>query len=229
MDVITRLKTYLSDNEITPRSFAIKCGIDPSNFQKMLKGEQVISEKTIKKISANSLLNRDWLITGKGERLKEPDGNSLFLGTARPAIQEDTIPVRFFEVSPTATFQEFCSGMSEQPSTINILPNSHESIDDSYCVFEVCGESMAPQIQNKARVLCKEITPTRWHSLRDGVIVIAYADKFVIKRVAKNRLEAENFILLSSDNPNYPDTDKAYLGDIRCVFKAVRVISQPIF
>lgn len=179
-------------------------------------------------------INIDWLLTGEGSMSNEelePVGNAELLGIQVPAIAEATVPVRFFEPEPSATFKEFCEGMNESPETINILPEQSDHIDELSCVFKVSGDSMAPQIQNGAKVLCREVIPSRWHYVRKGVIAIVYDDRFVIKRVEKNCLDhiGDNYILLSSDNPEYPGKEKAYLGNIRCIFEVIRVISQRVY
>lgn len=155
-------------------------------------------------------------------------GNAEFVGVAAKAFDDVTFPVRFFEVTPTATFQEFCAGMSEEPDTTYFIPRPNDQLDESYCVFEVYGDSMAPQIQSHARVLCQEIQSSRWHYISECVIVIAYKDRFVIKRVDINNLSTENYMILSSDNPDYPDREKVWRNEIRAIFRAKRIISSDI-
>ena len=151
------------------------------------------------------------------------------LGHAQRISSDEAVNVKYYEISPTASFVSFCNEMSEDADSVKIIPEHNEVLDDSYCVFKVTGESMAPQIQDQARVLCREVNPTRWHQLRDCIVAIAYDDKFVIKRIQKNKLESSNYLVLASDNPEYPDTEKVSVSSIRCVFKAVRIISQRIF
>ena len=207
--------------------FANKVGISKQTLNNWLK--RGISKDAPQKIlTAFPEINPDWLFTCKGEMLRSQDSNGLFIGNATPVISEDTVTIRYFEVTPTATFQEFCSGASESPTTINIIPINNEVLDDSYCVFEVSGESMAPQIQNHSRVLCQEVSPSRWHNLSECVVVIAYADKFVIKRIVLNHLSTENYIVLASDNPEFPTRETVQLSDIRAIFRAKRIISQDI-
>ena len=177
-------------------------------------------------------LNLVWLQTGEGNMLNdysEPKANAELLGIAVPAPREATVAVRFFEPEPSATFREFCVGVNETPDTINILPEKSDQIDELSCVFTVSGNSMSPQIHDKAKVLCREVIPSRWHYIRNGVIAIVYDDRFVIKRVKKNCLDNGDYIVLSSDNPDYPETEKAYLGSIRCIYEVIRVISQRVY
>ncbi|MDE6065229.1 MAG: hypothetical protein K2G27_00210 [Duncaniella sp.] len=194
--------------------------------------ENIGSKKLEGILLAYPEINRVWLITGEGDMLiqeSEPQANAEFLGRAVEANREATVPVRFYEPSPTATFQEFCAGVNEAPESINILPEPFDNIDESSCVFRVSGDSMSPQIQDKAKILCREVNPSRWHYINQGVIAIVYDDRFVIKRVKKNYLDTDNYILLCSDNPDYPDTEKAYLGSIRCIYEVIRVISQRVY
>lgn len=221
-----RLKTFIKSQGLKIRPFEISIGAANGYVSGMVN---TIGPKFLNAILEKyPKLNREWLLYGEGEMLKSNVGNAELIGGASAAISEDTVAVRFFEVSPSATFQEFCAGTSEDATTVNIIPAANESLDDSYCVFEISGESMAPQIQPHARVLCQEVPPTRWHSISGGVIVIAYADRFVIKRVAANRLQTEDYIELSSDNPDYPQHEIVPLSDIRAIFRARRIISSEI-
>lgn len=224
-DILDRLKEALSipsDQELGNTLGVSKAAI--SNWRKR---NSIYFERVF---SVCEHINFDWVMTGEGNMMhsdQEPRGNAELLGFAVPAPREATVPVRFYEPEPSATFREFCVGVNESPDTINILPEQADTIDDLSCVFVVSGDSMAPQIQNKAKILCREVIPSRWHYVH-GVIAIVYDDRFVIKRVKKNCLDDGNYILLSSDNPDYPGTEKAYLGGIRCIFEVIRVISQRV-
>ena len=182
----------------------------------------------------NNIISESWLLTGEGSMLKaetkDTDNRAEMLGYAFRAStpEEGVSSVRFFSVTPSATFQDFCCSDTEQPEYIPIIAPQGETIDDSSCVFEVHGDSMLPQIPDHAKVLCREIPPSRWHLVSDGVVVIAYADRFVIKRVVKNKLGAEDFITLGSDNPDYPATETVARADIRCMFQARQILSSPI-
>ncbi len=224
---IIKLKNFLG---ISYKRIAEETGLNTyQTLYDIKNGKHGISKEVADKISVRYLnINKVWLLTGEGEMLNQNNDVVQNLGTPKSALNENLTSVRFFMVTPTATFQEFCSGASESPDTISILQVDGDVLDDSACVFEVSGNSMAHQIQSGAQILCNEVSPTRWHTLRGGVVVIAYGDKFVIKRILHNYLDCENYLILGSDNPDYPETQKVSLSDIRCIFKAVRVISQPI-
>lgn len=233
MDTKEIISTVLNREKVSASAFAKSIGITPTQIYDLQSGK-------IKNISANvgnkivakyPNYNLAWLISGNGDMLinESSDGNAVMLGKAQRINSDEAITVKYYEISPTASFVSFCNEMSEDADSIKIIPEHNEVLDDSYCVFKVTGESMAPQIQDQARVLCREVNPTRWHQLRDCIVAIAYDDKFVIKRIQKNKLESGNYLVLASDNPDYPDTEKVSVSSIRCVFKAVRIISQRIF
>ena len=230
MTLKDRLIDFIEFKGLTAKKFEEHVGLSNAAVSKM--GDNT-RRSTIDKISNKfPELNRTWLLTGEGNMIiseSEPQANAEFLGRAVEANREATVPVRFYEPSPTATFQEFCAGVNEAPESINILPEPFDNIDESSCVFRVSGDSMSPQIQDKAKILCREVNPSRWHYINQGVIAIVYDDRFVIKRVKKNYLDTDNYILLCSDNPDYPDTEKAYLGSIRCIYEVIRVISQRVY
>lgn len=220
-----RLIYFLNGINISKSEFGRRIGVSSAFVTSIRKS---IQPDKIQSISLEfPELNIQWLLTGEGEMLKdsEPEANATLIGSASTS---PLIEVRYFEVSPSATFQEFVSDVSDASTTIGIpaIPGLH--IDDSYCVFQVYGDSMAPQIHNKSRILCREINPTRWHTLHDCVIVIAYSDKFVIKRLIRNELDTANRLTLASDNPEFPDQHTIAQSDIHCIFQAVQLINSPI-
>lgn len=226
MDLKDRVLSYIQHLGLTTQKFEQLVGLSNGAVSKMGNNTR---RSTLDKISNYfPEINPNWLLTGEGRMLRSDESNATLVGNAIHAITEDTTSVRFFEVTPTATFQEFCSDISESPSQINLIPEPGEKFDETYCVFEVFGESMSPQIHSRARVLCQEVTPTKWHSLHNCVVVIAYANRFVIKRISANHLQTDDYLILTSDNPDYPNKETVQLSDIRAIFQAKRVISSQI-
>ncbi len=232
MGLNDRVLKFIAHKGLAAQKFERLVGLSNGAVNKM--GDNT-RKSTLDKIS-NTFpeLNRVWLLTGEGEMLKpkeqKTDGNAEMVGRAFRASTPDegVANVRFFAVTPTATFQEFCDGESEDPEYIPVIAPANEYIDESSCVFEIHGESMLPMIPDKARVLCREIPPTKWHNISEGVIVIAYRDRFVIKRVIKNRLGNDDYLVIASDNPDYPGEETVSRADIRCIFQARQVLSYPI-
>lgn len=234
-DILLRIRQLMKKLGFNISGFAKKIDVSQPNLSQILKGNRSCGDAILNKIVMATGCSKNWLLTGEGEMLpssKKPMGNVELLGEVREIIEEETVPVKFFELNPTAGFsmQYF---LSEEVSTINIIPSHGERLGDDYCAFKVKGESMAPQIQSNALILCQEIPPTRWYSIGEAVVVIVYEKEGesygVLKRIKDNRLNDHNYLLLSSDNPEYPHTEKVALAEIRCIFRAVRVLSQRIY
>lgn len=221
-----RLSAYLEYKGVSKSEFGRTIGVSSAYVSSMRKSIQ--PDKLALMAVAYTDLNTDWLLTGIGEMLKsDEESNVELLGRAHSPIMEDTVEVRFFDVNPTATFQDFCESASEAYDTTRIIPLRGERLDDSYCVFEIHGDSMAPTVLSHSRILCKNIPPQQWHHA-DGVIVIAYASKVVLKRVKHNDLDGGNLLTLTSDNPDY-GSEVVQLADIHCIYKAKRIVSQDIY
>ena len=232
MSIKERIEIFIEKQGIRRSAFEKACGFS-NGYTRNLK-ENPSATKIEDILKAYPDLNRVWLLSGEGEMLrpdaKDAGDRAEMLGMPFPAStpEEGVSSVRFFSVTPSASFQDFCCSESERPEYIPVIAPPGEHIDESSCVFEVHGDSMLPQIPDHAKILCREISPSRWHQVYDGVVVIAYADRFVIKRVVKNRLAAEDFIVIGSDNPDCPGRETVARAGIRCMFQARQILSSPI-
>jgi phage repressor protein C with HTH and peptisase S24 domain len=67
--LIERLNLVMKELKLTSNSLAIQANISPSNFRKMLLGEQKITDRTLNLISEKFGINLVWLKTGEGDML----------------------------------------------------------------------------------------------------------------------------------------------------------------
>lgn len=222
--------TILEREEISASSFAKSIGITPTQIYDLQSGKikRISGNISNKIISIYPHYNISWLLTGEGEMLKKAEESTVTaIGVASKVMSENAIMVKFFDVNPSATFQELDESVSQGYDTIEVVPIHGERIDDSYVVFEIHGDSMAPTLLSHARILCKEIPEQRWQ-YAEGVVVISYKDKVVVKRIVLNDILGNSMIELKSDNPDY-GSENVQLSDIHCIYKAKRIISQDIF
>lgn len=111
-------------------------------------------------------------------------------------------------------------------SYTSIVPLPGESLDDTYKVFSVSGDSMSPGIKPGALLLVKEIPRDEWGGVK-GVAVFSTWKGTCIRRIGSNLIDTERQISLIPDNPDYP-AELLASHEIRAVYKAIRKIHEYI-
>lgn len=228
-DILLRIRNLITVFGPTQKAFSAMTGIRQPNLSKILSGERPCGEAIINKIVVSTGVNKDWLLTGEGEMLKQ-QGNATMVGGVYTVGQRDdeVVMVDFIPLAAHASFVESLDGSEVEFDRMPIVPFSEAERRDaaSYKIFEVSGDSMQPSLTDGAFILVKEIPETQWH-YAEGVVVAVYSEFVVVKRVAANRLLTDNCLVLSSDNPRYGDMTVP-LSDLRALYKAKRIISSKI-
>lgn len=89
-NIIDRLLLFISKTGETKNSFSTKAGINPSNFNRKMKGELSFTNKDFAKICAYTGVSREWLESGKGEMFVTEDDRAIRSETdAAPASMSD--------------------------------------------------------------------------------------------------------------------------------------------
>ncbi len=234
-NIVSRALEFCKSKGIRPADFERTCGLANGMLKKL--SDRTRHQTYIRISNAFPDLNIEWLKTGEGEMIavsvtrKDTDdiSNTQEFGHPVRMPYELLRQVRMFTVTPTATFTEMSSCFNDEVSTIGIVPEAGEYLDKSYAVFEIRGVSMEPTVRDHAKILCKELPESRWHDA-EGVVVISYKDRVVLKRILRNSFYIDNTILLGSDNPDkkYASTETVQWSDIHAIFKAKRILSQDI-
>lgn len=227
--ILQRIRDLIPIFGPTQKAFSDRTGIKQPNLSKILSGERPCGEAIINKLVVSIGVNKDWLLTGEGEMLKQ-QGNATMVGGVYTVGQRDdeVVMVDFIPLAAHASFVESLDGSVVEFDRMPIVPFSEAERRDtaSYKIFEVSGDSMQPSLTDGAYILVKEIPETQWH-YAEGVVVAVYSEFVVVKRVAANRLLTDNCLALSSDNPRYGDMTVP-LSDLRALYKAKRIISSKI-
>lgn len=229
MSLNDRVLKFIAHKSLTTQKFEQLVGLSNGAVNKM--GDNT-RKSTLDKISnAFPEINRVWLLTGEGNMLKADatKSNTRLIGEAYSASQRDAEVslVDFIPVSAHASFIEDYPCAAEFDQLPVILKSEEKADIESLKIFEVEGDSMIPTIQPGAMVLTKLIPECRWH-YAEGVVVAAYDDFVVLKRVIRNELLTSNRIILGSDNERYGEMTVA-AADLRAMFKAKRILSQDIY
>ena len=224
MNIKNRIIEFIEKSKIPFREFERRSGL-ANGYVKRFKGKIGV-EKLEDILNAFPELNRDWLLTGEGEMLKTSKSESN-VNAIEPFVPENLVKVRLLEITPTATFTEFASMPVEEYDYTYVYPVEGEEIGEDDVVFSVRGDSMEPRIQNKSRVLGKLIKKAQWHWAK-GIVIIAFDNSFVVKRILDNKLDTDNYLILGSDNSDYPETIKVSLDSINIMYQADRIVYAPI-
>lgn len=218
-----------------------------STLTKIKQGVQLPSKKTIDLFCEKYNINKSWLYTGEGLYAKtsndnvepsEQDVNDAFdnarlqtesmpeIAKAVPYIPDSLIKVQYVPIDAAASFVESLYETTYSMDYYGVMPEDGEQLDDTYMVFQVYGDSMEPTIPNHAKILARKIDEGLWESAT-GVIVIVYGKTLSVKRILKNALFLDNILTLKADNPKHGQLD-IERREIRCMWQAIRIISQKI-
>lgn len=230
MTLKDRILEFVAYKGLTVQYFEKKVGLSNGAVAKM--GDNT-RRSTLDKVS-NTFpeLNEAWLLTGEGEMLKpngEDRAHAKMIGRVFTADQRDSnvVMIDFVPVSATASFIESLSDGASAMDKLPLIPFGNERDEvDSLAVFEVDGDSMFPTIPSGSLILAKKIPERSWH-YAEGVVVAVFAEYVVVKRIGRNCLLTDNYIVLRSDNEGYGEMTVA-LADIRGLYKAKRIISSAI-
>lgn len=199
LNKIKEFKNFKSDAE-----FARYLEIPPQNLSKWKRRNTYDTELIYTKCTD---LNPEWLLTGKGEMLKQKtpiqnDISSPKVITITPNNEDNIVLV------PVKAQAGYLNGYDD-PQFIQKLPsyNLPNMRNGIFRMFQVEGHSMYPTMHSNSYVVGQFVED--WvNDIKDNrIYVIVTADGVVVKRVL-NRIEKYGNIYCKSDNrkeyPSYP-------------------------
>ncbi|MBO0953035.1 LexA family transcriptional regulator [Fibrella forsythiae] len=99
---------------------------------------------------------------------------------------------------------------------------------EKHVIIEIEGDSMEPDIKNRAMVLGEHVTPDNIRYESNRVYAVLYANRFVVKRIKTNDITLKKHLVLHSDNDRYgPMTVDA--TDIKCLWKILRIVDSVVY
>lgn len=211
--IADRLIKYMSQKGHTVNSLAKEISIDPSNFNKMLKGEQKITDKTVSKIVNALGLNRSWLLDGEGDMLTSN------------ATTNDVFEVIDYEtyLLPQSAMGGSLSGFAEDGVTLQNCEKVISPIKGIDFAISIYGDSMTPEYPSGSRVLIKKIDPAVFIDW-GKVYVLDTSNGVIIKELHKN--EKEGYVTCHSINPDpkYADFELA-IADVYGFYRVLMCLS----
>ncbi len=148
--IVDRLRAYIREHGETKNSFALRVGINPSNFNRKMKeegeeGKLPFSNKDFKLILDATGLSPEWLKTGEGEKMSDKG--------VLQASKKANVPKPFYDV-------DFALGFATMYNDTPNVPNKYVSVPgyekaDFWC--RTSGDSMQPVINGGDMIALKEV------------------------------------------------------------------------
>nr|DAO79839.1 MAG TPA: putative transcriptional regulator [Caudoviricetes sp.] len=232
MERVDRFKKafeYLRYNGLatTQLDVAKKMGSQRSNISSALNGnERYLTDNLLAKFNEafGGIFDVNWLINGEGSMLK---GTAPTISPVKSYIRENLVNVPYVPAVAKASFVESLYDTTYDMDSYGVMPEDGEDLmSGDYIVYQINGDSMAPNIPNTSKVLAKKIPEEKWE-MASGVIVIVYGKTLAIKRILKNGLFDGNYIILKADNPEYGQF-QVERTEIRGMWQAIRIVSKRI-
>jgi transcriptional regulator len=210
---------YISENKgITREKFFDDLGITYGNFKGKAKEKALSSDVLAKIITKYPDINPEWLLTGKGDMLKD-EGAIEVIKTPRVEIIEP-IKVEGRSLMPKVVVVDDRDNDRIPLVSIKAQAGYLEGYDDSnyieelptysvpdmrngtYRMFQVSGFSMYPTLQDGSYVIGKFVENWEWLSDNRVCVVVTERDGVIVKRVT-NRAREKGFLYCKSDNRDY--------------------------
>lgn len=115
-DILLRIKDLIAKFGPTQTVFSAKTGIRQSNLSKILSGERPCGQAIINKLVVSLGVNKDWLLTGEGEMLKQEDINII-----QPEDGEDKGLIPFYDAETTGGASGYVSSSMEDVSLVGYI------------------------------------------------------------------------------------------------------------
>lgn len=221
---ISRLLEFQKRMGLSNNAFATQCGINPSNYTKMLRGNQTFTTRSLVKIGdAFPNLNTEWLMTGDGEMLNK----SKQAETDTVSHNDNTHKIPFYDAETTGGYQGLVSSSNENASICGYI-NAGDWFDGrETAAIRHVGDSMV-EYPDGCVLAVREV-----HELRLLVpgrnYVIETNEYRVTKRVQKGSTN-DCIALYSTNQEKYDDGRlvyepfEVYFEDVRRIFSILGYI-----
>lgn len=208
------IRRVIEDQNVSLRQFALKAGLDPSNFTRKLKGEQTITDRDIIKLKGSNI-NPAFLLTGEGDMYLEENIESEKAQGLSYVIQ--------FPAGIPVYEEEFACGILKfgnpdlKPVGYAELPGTKGAT----CWCKATGHSMEPLIEHGDYVCLKKVNDWKNFIMYGDVYGIETVnDICAIKRIEKGE-RPEEYNLVSVNESYQPQPIKTSL--ITALFRVIAV------
>ena len=202
MDIKGRFDAFIKYKGLSRRKFQEVIEVSNSYIQNISKG---VSNEVMNRISIHyPELNSNWLLTGVGNMLTSEERENKTISVDQTAISIiQRKGALIYDIDATCGL----SGRDIEFTDERVIGSidAPEINPESKIIFAT-GDSMLPLIASGDRVVIRKIES--WDYFNYGHVYLIITNEYrLIKRVRRHPKDAENLILLRSENPNYDDID----------------------
>ena len=228
--IILRIKELISFYGISNGGFADKIGVHRGDMSKYLSGKQRVGEKLKMQILfAYPNINKQWLLSGKGDMFKSSPTADTTLVDYTTASQSNGVPYFNIESAACGALSGFgealTMGNSNGSVVIPTLPTKEGDV-----FLQTRGRSMidarCPErsIPEGAMVLVRRWTQSfiEWGE----IYCVATTDGYVIKKLLPGSTDS-TVKCVSADSDNYPPYEIPTI-DIKALGRVIAIVSTQV-
>ena len=225
-DIVLRIKEIMNKFGLNQTSFSEKVGLKQPNLSKILSGERPCGEAIVNKITLSFDINKNWLLTGEGNMLKEEKKPVL-----EAVLLKNPMVISVPLVSQYA-YAGYLSGFADEEyiDTLPVVPFfGDHAPHGEYMAFEVRGDSMdngtVESLIEGDILICRKVSPDLWryklHIRKWNFVIVHQTDGIIVKRIVDHDVD-KGLITVHSLNPEYEDK-VIELNDVAQIFNVVQV------
>lgn len=201
MGIIDRIRQYLDFKGISDYRFEKELSLSKGYIN---KAKNPTSDVLMKICGIYTDMSPEWLVTGKGEMIKNAEREQKTIEISESAISETKRKgALIYDIDATCGL----SGRDIEFTDEKVIGSidAPEINPDSKIIFAT-GDSMQPLIASGDRVVIRKIES--WDYFNYGQVYLIITNEYrLIKRVRRHPKDSDNLILLRSENPDYDDID----------------------
>lgn len=201
MGIIDRIRQYLDFKGISDYRFEKELSLSKGYIN---KAKNPTSDVLMKICGIYTDISPEWLVTGKGEMIKNTEREQKTIEISESAISETKRKgALIYDIDATCGLSGRDVDFTDEKVIGSI--DAPEINPDSKIIFAT-GDSMLPLIASGDRVVIRKIES--WDFFNYGQVYLIITNEYrLIKRVRRHPKDSDNLILLRSENPDYDDID----------------------
>lgn len=218
--VADRLNEFIDFSGFTATYLALKADLDPSNFNKMLKKQKPITDKTINKIISATTINREWLLTGAGEMLRDDSSSMIKQYSVKDKGDYYLVPIIHID---SVGGMHSNNDIVEEPQYIEGYAPFTDARDGDICIVQ-SGDSMNPTCPSGSLLLLREVFNWKEYIGYGNIFVLELTDgRRITKEVTRYNENPKDYFWCVSHNPNVPD-EELPKSMIVSVWKVIKIL-----